>query len=258
LTRTRSPRPRLLRAAFVLLVLCGARTAAAQVAPETTHGEIGVNFWKPTPDLTIQNVSFVEPLGIEDKRFREYRVSLRPGRKHKLRFSYLPMEYSDTGKSVEGTFTFQGRTYSVNLPVDYNFKWELYRFGYEWDFISMSHGYLGVIGEVKYNKVDASITAAGVSATSTDAKVPIPTIGGVARGYLGDYFSLTGEFTGINITRNGRKGKFYDLDVFGQLNFTKSFAVQGGYRRLDVDYVWDDDQGTFLMKGPYFGATVRF
>jgi hypothetical protein len=258
LIRTRRLRPYLFHAAVVLLMMCRATAAQAQVAPETTHGELVVNFWKPEPDLTIQNVSFVEPLGIEDKRFTEFRVALRPGRKHKLRFSYVPMEYSETGKSVEGTFTFQGRTYSVNLPVDYKFKWELFRFGYEWDFISLDHGYLGVIGEVKYNKVNATINAASVATTSTDAKVPIPTIGGVARGYLGDYFSVTAELTGLNITRNGRKGKFYDLDVFAQLNFSKSFAAQAGYRRLDVDYLWDDDQGTFLMKGPYFGATVRF
>src|SRR5215204_1702707 len=111
----------------------------AQVAPETTHGEIVANFWKPSPDLTVQNVPFVGPLGIEDTWFTEFRVTLKPGRKHKLRFGYLPMKYSEVDKLVEGTFTFQGRTYTVNLPVDYSVKWEVYRFGYEWDFIARSH-----------------------------------------------------------------------------------------------------------------------
>jgi hypothetical protein len=257
-THTRCLRP--LHAVLALLVLCCAGSARAQVAPETTQGEISANFWKPVPDLTIQNVSFVGPLGIDEKRFVPFKVTLKPGRKQKLRFGYVPVDYSETGKAVQGTFTFQGRTYNVSVPVDYEFKWKLYTVGYEWDFVALKYGFIGVIGELQYNSVKASITAASVSATETEVKVPLPTIGGIARGYLGQYFSITGEVNGLNITRNGRRGKFYDIDVYGQLNFTKSVAAQFGYRRLDVDYLWNDgqDQGTFILKGPYFGGTVRF
>ena len=258
MTHPRCLRP--LHAALVLLLLCCAGSAAAQVPPETTHGELAANLWKPVPDLTVQNVSFVEPLGIENKRFVAYKVTLKPGRKQKLRFSYVPIDYSETGKTVQGTFTFQGRTYPVNLPVDYEFKWDVYTAGYEWDFLALDHGFIGVIGELKYNKVKSSITAASVAATETETKVPLPTVGAIARGYIGDYFSVTGEVTGLDITRKGRKGKYFDIDVYAQLNFTKSVAAQVGYRRLDVDYLWNDgqDQGTFLLKGPYFGGTVRF
>jgi hypothetical protein len=68
----------------------------------------------------------------------------------------------------------------------------------------------------------------------------------------------TGELTGLDIHFDEKRGKFYDLDLYGQLNFTRSFAAQLGYRRLDVEYRWDGEQGDFLMEGLYFGGTARF
>jgi hypothetical protein len=88
--------------------------------------------------------------------------------------------------------------------------------------------------------------------------VPLPTIGGIARGYLVDYFSVTGEITGLDVHFDDKRGKFWDIDIYGQLNFTRSVAAQLGYRRLDVEYRWEGDQGDFLMEGLYFGGTVRF
>jgi hypothetical protein len=242
---------------FAAALLLGGRASAQVVPPETTHGEIVLNSFKPTPELFVENVDFVTPLGVDTERFTEFRLMVRPGRKHKLRFSYVPMEYSEQGQPVQATVVFRNQTYTVNVPVDYQFKWELYRFGYEWDFLSFDRGYIGLIGELKYNKVRAFISSAAATADS-DTHVPLPTFGGVARGYLGEYFSITGEFTFLDVHFEERRGKFYDVDIYGQLNFTRSFAVQGGFRRLDVDYRWDGDEGTFLMEGLYFGGTVRF
>src|SRR5918996_2498460 len=65
---------------------------------EDYNVEVGAMFWKPTPELTIRSndlgligneFDFVQEFGIEEKRFREFRVTLKPGRKHKIRFHYV-------------------------------------------------------------------------------------------------------------------------------------------------------------------------
>ncbi len=125
------------------------------------------------------------------------------------------------------------------------------------DAIALNKGFVGVIADVKYNKVSATLDAAAGS-EATDAKAPVPTIGGIGRGYLGDYLSVTAEFTGIRFTRKDFRAKFYDFDLYTQLNLIKNLAAQIGYRSVIVDYLFDGDTGTMTLKGPYFGGVVRF
>ena len=54
------------------------------------------------------------------------------------------------------------------------------------------------------------------------------------------------------------KGKFYDFDVYGQVNLNQYLAIQLGYRSITADYFVDEDQGTLKLTGPYFGGTARF
>lgn len=240
-----------------LLVLCVAGPSLAQVPPETTHVELNLNLWAPSePRIVIEEVDFATPLDLETKRFRDFRI--RAGGAHRFRFSYTPVKYDDTGKVIATTVTFQGVTYPVNVPVNYEFKWDLYRVGYEWDFARFNYGFIGLVTELKYNKVSAFILSQAGSATLEEVKAPIPTVGGIARGYLGDYLSVTGEFTALKLDREEFRGKFYDFDLYGQLNFTKNLAAQFGYRSLDVDYLVDGDAGVLTFKGTYFGGTLRF
>jgi len=249
-------RNRLTLSILLSLLFLNTGSAIAQVAPEQTSGSLALNFWNPDPEITVQDVDFVGSLGIAKERFKDIHITL--GQKHKFRFSYVPVKYGETGKLIATTVTYQGRTYTVDTPVNYEFKWNLYNFGYEWDFARFSHGFVGVIGEVKYSKVTTSLSSPVAGSEATDTKVPVPTVGGIARGYLGDYFSVSGEFTGLKIDRTDFRGKFYDVNLYAQVNLTKNVAAQAGYRSLDVDYLVDNDTGTFKMKGPYFGGVVRF
>ncbi len=123
--------------AFSLLLLAG--PADAQVPPETTHVELGWMLWKPTPELALTfgdsantSVDFVGDLGIEKDRFKEYRLAVRLSRKHKIRFSSVPIEYEETGHVLTRAITVNGRQFAANQPVNASMKWKLYRFGYEW------------------------------------------------------------------------------------------------------------------------------
>lgn len=246
---------------------CAAPGADAQVLPAEDHVvELGVMFWTPSPELTlstdglagsnVDEVDFVQEFGIEDKRFPEFRATI--GRSHKLRVSYVSVQY-DEDTTLQRTIVFQGRTFEVNVPASTDIKWDLWRFGYEWDFVSRERGFFGVIAEVKYNQVEASIDSPALtSAATTDTTAPVPTIGVIGRGYLAEMVSITGEFTGISVSRDEFDVRFFDLDIYGTVSLGRHFGVQGGYRSVIADYVVDEDTGDLRLKGPYFGAVVRF
>ena len=252
-------------AVALTFVALSAVPASAQAVPppESAHVELGAMWWQPDPLVTIasgnlsSDIDFVQDLGVVKDRFRELRVTLKPGRKHKLRFAYVPVRYTQEGQILRRSLTFRGVTYNVNLPVNSDLKWDFYRVGYEWDLVSARHGFLGIVADVKYNKLTARLTSP-IGDELTTQNVPVPTIGGIARVYLGDYVSATGEFTGFSFDRNDTHGQFYDLDVYGQVNVNKALAAQVGYRSVKVDYSVDADQGNLKLDGFYFGGVVRF
>ncbi len=254
---------RLLALALLPLFFMAERAGAQVVPPETANVELGAMFWTPTPEITLTPdafggpVDFVKEFDIEDTRFREFRAVLKVGRKHKIRFSRVSVKY-DESATLASTITFEGQTFPIDTPATANIKWDLMRIGYEWDVVARDYGFVGLVTELKYNKIAGTITSPLGSASTGEQKAPVPTVGGIARGYLGKYVSLTGEFTGLSIDREEFRGKFYDFDVYAQLNLVKSLAGQIGYRSVSVDYLVDGDEGVLKLKGPYFGGVIRF
>ena len=109
--------------------------------------------WNAEPDLIFSSeslgipgddVNLMTDLGIEQKRLKELRVVLRPARKHKFRFNYLPIKY-EAEATVTREFIFNGQRYRLGLPVSTTADLTTMRFGYEYDFIYLDRGYAGVI-----------------------------------------------------------------------------------------------------------------
>jgi hypothetical protein len=271
-------------ACLLLICLLVAGRAEAQFAVENPtpgedfHAEFGVMFWPPAPELRLQTgalaqlgeseVDLVREFGIEHKRFTEFRVVLKPGRKHKIRFSYVPIQYNEDAV-LQRTITFGGQTFPVAVPATANLKWDLWRFGYEWDFVSLDRGLLGFVGELKYNKVSAELAATGFGAELTEAQAPVPTIGIVGRLYPHRNFSVTTEFGGFKMpgfiasriseaVSGDFEAKLFDFDIYGTASLGRHVGVQGGYRSVSAEYLVDQDAGTLKMKGLYFGGLVRF
>ena len=253
-----------------LLAGAFARPAEAQFSVPTPsvedyHVELGTMWWKPAPILVIRNgsggtdVNVVEAFGIEDTRFKEFRLVLKPGRKHKIRGQYVPLKYAKDA-SINREFTFGGHTYTVNAPASVAFDWTLWRFGYEWDFVSNKNAFVGAIGEVKYTQVKATISSAALGVSSSaDVKAPLPAVGAIARGYLTKGLSITVEATGFKVPdRFNVKGRFLDYDLYGMANLGRNVSLQAGYRKLDMRYDVDDVAGQMKMGGRYFGLSVRF
>ena len=151
---------------FLLLgCVCLVSRAQAQDSPENFHLEAAVMFWKPSsPEIVITSgslatpIDFVNQFAIEDKSFRDFRLVLKPGRKHKVRFSTMQIKY-DGAATVTQRISFQGRTYSVGVPTTAELKWTLMRLGYEYDFVATPMGFAGVFTDVKFNKMNATLTA---------------------------------------------------------------------------------------------------
>jgi hypothetical protein len=254
----------LTRLIVLICVLLPARSVSAQVhPPEATSVEMAAMWWKPEPQITISSgnlsndIDFVTDLGIENERFREIRVTVKPGRKHKIRFAYIPIRYAEEGKVLNRTIIFRNVTYNINLPVNTTLNWDLYRFGYEYDVVAGRYGFVGVIVDVKYNKLDAQLSSP-VGDEATEQELPVPTISGIGRVYMSQYLSVTGEMTAYTFKWDDFDGKFVDFDLYGQINVNRSLAAQVGYRSLKVDYLFESDRGALTLKGPYFGGLIRF
>jgi hypothetical protein len=248
----------------------GARTLSDPATGEKYHVEVGGYFWNPTPEISITSqsltrdalgtpIDFVQDLGIEQTRFKQLKVVLRPGRKHKLRFEYTPITYDALG-TLKRDVIFNGQRYSIALPVATNLQWKAYRFAYEYDFVYRDRGFVGLLLETKYTDVKAQLSNILVT-EFVSAKAPIPTIGVIGRGYVAPNISITGELSGLGtggIFGEDYRAHYVDFDLYGTVNFNDYVGAQVGYRTLNVFYHVDEDEGEFLLKGLYFGGVVRF
>jgi len=231
---------------------------------EKFHVEIGTEWWQPTPHLSIQtdalasvglvDFDFADEFGIDPSWFSEFRAVLKPARKHKVRISYVPVRYEQTSP-LRTPISFNGSTFAGSATA--TLKWNLWRFGYEWDFMTRERGFIGMLADIKYNKVSASVRGRGV-AEATKAQAPIPGLGVIGRGYVTPRVSISGEFTGFKIVGGSVDGSFYDFDISATGNIFKGLGVQGGYRTVNANYTIDEDFGDLTLRGPYIGIVSRF
>ena len=210
-------------------------------------------------DAANHRMYLVDDLGIASKRLRRLNVVLRPARKHKFRFEYLPIKY-EAEATVRREFVFNGQRYRIGLPVNTTAELETYRIGYEYDFVSRSRGYAGVLIDLKYTDVRVEL-ASPIGLEFTSAVAPVPTIGFVGRGYVARNLAIGGEFNFFRVPDNlsdSYDGEYTDYDFYGLVNFNNNVGAQVGYRSIDVFYKADNDTGTLKFTGWYFGGTVRF
>ncbi len=241
------------------------RPVASTSPAESYHVEFGAGFWSPTADLQITSgpsgstIDAKNDLGLADRKAAEFQLVIKPALKHKIRVQFIPLSYTQTG-TPRTDLIFQGTTYPAGTPVTSTLEWKAWRFGYEYDFVSNYRGFIGTIVDVKYTDVNATLTA-GSRTGATASRAPIPALGGIARLYLAQNLSVTGELTGFKFPGGWIKstsGSYADMDLYAMLNFADKFGVRAGYRKFDVDYTLTNDTGSFKLTGPYLGVSVRF
>lgn len=263
-------------AALTIAALTGfAATASAQfnaplepAAGEQYHFEIAYGWWNADPSLIINSeslgipgtdVDLVEDLGIEQRRLGKLNIVLRPATKHKFRFEYMPIRY-EASTTLEREFIFNGQLYRIGLPIDTTASFKTYRFGYEYDFLYRSRGFLGVLFDLKYTDVSVELDSL-IGLEYSSAVAPIPTIGVVGRGYVARNAAIGGEMSFFRVPdglRDDYDGRYTDWDLYGTLNFTNNVGTTVGYRSVDVFYNVDRDSGALKFKGLYILGVVRF
>jgi len=272
-----------LAACLTAALAVGASTASAQykqyptsqpATGERYHVEASFGLWNPTPTILVSSESLgivgteidgVNDLGMEKTRFKEFRVVLRPGKKHKLRFQYIPILFEAEQPRLERAIVFNGIKYNVGVPVNSSLDWKAYRFSYEYDFLYRDRGFLGFVVDAKYTDVEVNLESPVLPDPEyTRARAPIPALGLIGRIYPLGNVSLTAEFTGFKLPasvsdeKDRYDGKYLDFDIYGTLNLTNNFGVQAGYRSIDVMYKVKSDNGDFKLKGLYFMGVARF
>jgi hypothetical protein len=276
--------PRVLAGLFLAIVLLAASAspALAQYRPlpagsfstsnnpvgEPYHVEFAVNFWTPTPDIMIASESLGIPgsdidvqanLGIESQSTYEFRVVLRPGRKHKFRFNYIPQKY-EADTTLTGDIIFNGIKFPVSTQVGTLLEWKTYRIGYEYDFLSKPRWFLGFILEAKFTDINFELDSI-IGTEYVRARAPIPAIGVIGRGWVTKNVAITGEFTAFKLPEDidaEYGGHYYEWDIYGMVNFTKNLGAQIGWRSHDFAYEAELDRGSAKFDGIYFGGVVRF
>ena len=244
------------------------RTISDPATGEKYHIEAGADYWMPTAEMTVSSeslgikgsqIDFKRDLGLTDQRFPALQLQLRPARSHKFRLQYIPVTYTQSA-TLSQRIVFNGIAYNLGVPVNSSLDWKTYQIGYEYDFIVKNSGFAGFILEAKYTDVRVSL-ASPIASEFAHARGPIPAIGGIARYYVVPNISITGEVSGFKIPdsiSDQYHAHYVDIDVYGTLNLSNNIGVKGGYRSRDVGYLFKSDSGTFVMKGIYFGAVLRY
>ena len=281
-----------MNAAARLLLLCVAALlttalpAAAQFTPRTVsdaptgerfHIEASAGLWTGSTQMSISseslgipgsNIDFKKDLGLTDHTFKPLSLTLRPARKHKFRYQYISLTYEQEA-TLTRDIIFQGIRYKVGVPVNSQLDWKAHRFTYEYDVVARNWGFVGFLLDAKYTNVLAALQSP-IDDEFIHAKAPVPAIGGIGRYYIAPNIAITGELSGFRLTDIKVPGKtqtvsghYGELDIYGTLNFTNSFGVQGGYRDLNLGYrlvksTVPTDTGSFIVKGIYINAVARF
>ena len=235
---------------------------------EPYNVEFAVNWWTPSPNIVIASESLgiagtdidvQANLGIESQSTYEFRLVLRPGKKHKFRFNYIPQKY-EADTILTGEIIFNGIKFPVNTQVGTLLDWKTYRIGYEYDFLSKPRWFAGFILEAKFTDINFELNSI-IGNEFVRARAPIPALGFIGRGWLTKNVSVTGEFTFFKLpddldTEYG--GHYYEWDIYGMVNFTKNLGAQVGWKSHDFAYVAELDRGSAKLNGIYFGGVVRF
>ena len=234
---------------------------------ERYNVEMATTFWTPSVYGVIQSdaieaigssISFTDDLGYESTRFTDLRFVIRPGKKHRIRIQYTPIEYR-AAATLNRDVTFQGATFPVSVPVESTFGWHVWRTGYEWDFLYHPRAFVGVLGEARFIDMTAQITSPVASATVA-AHAVVPALGFFTRVYVLPDLAINFEWTGFQVPKvfEVEDNTYVDWDLHATINLTNNFGGQVGWRKTSTFLKVKGDTADMKYEGIWFGLVVRY
>jgi hypothetical protein len=235
---------------------------------EDYHAEFGFTLWNPALAGVISSeqfgivgseIDFIDDLGFEQTRFRDLRFVLRPGRKHRLRAQYTPVQYTSQ-TTLNRTIVFNGIAFPINMPMNATFNWKVWRFGYEYDFIYRDRGFVGLLIDVRNTRMEAELAVPIEEPQFTTISAPLPAIGVVGRAYPLPELAINFEVSGFRLpdVDPEYQANYFDWDLNGTVNVNRHVGLQVGWRRMTTFLVVEQDMGEIKFQGMWFGAAVRY
>jgi hypothetical protein len=202
-------------------------------------------------------------LGLDDDDVPEIRFRWQFAPKHALVLRYVGLDYSGSD-FVAKPLLFDGglagifNTVKADLSLDYG------RIGWRWSVVGEAGAdfKLDTILDVAILSADASYERYSLlnpffPADDDDVggTIALPLIGLAADLKVMSHLEIFGELSGMYL---GNYGSMLDLEAGARILLGDSFTLSAGYRLLDVDAEYDDEDGNLDFSGPFVGVSVRF
>jgi hypothetical protein len=241
--------------------------AAAQTPlgdPEKYIIELEGRYWPPKLDSTVRivednigtDVNLVDDLGFDERKgFGEVRVQIKIFDRNKFNFSYLPMKW-DADQAVPREIQFEGRTYPPGSRVQSHLNLNLFKAGYELDFLTGRFGFLGATFDVLISDYDLELRAPALAIDEASrSTLPVPMVGLAGRISPVKRLSFSGKISGLPL---GGYGHIFDAEASVEFNPIRFAGVSAGYRYLDAKVEWEENRADYRLEGPFLTLKMRF
>src|SRR5579871_3771154 len=250
-----------------LIILATAFSAYAEEKDATL--EFDARYWfsqwkgniRASGEIRGTDINLNRDLDLGSKSFPEGRITWYPGPRSRLFFDAV---WSDNSaeKTLDRTITIRDRTFNIGARVASDMKFQQYRLAWIWEFIDINEGMIKFGTMLDVRAVYASISIDGqLNSLSRHAETsqtfPVPSLGLALDLNPANWMNLYIQGSGIPQTS-------YGYFVTGEAGLKiipfKNFSIVGGYRYEDFDgkNTSDNIQGTFRLKGPFVGLSLRF
>ena len=245
---------------------------AGKQAGEQAKGPVGENYtievegrmWNVKLDSTVKivengigtDVSLVNDLGFEERKNSfEGRLQIKFARKHKINLEYLPLKW-DADQVITRTIVVNGETYTAGSRVQSSLDLNLFRGGYEYDFLAGKYGFLGATLDVLVANANMHLNAPALGIDQKeDRAASIPMIGLAGRVYPIRWVNLTARASGLPA---GDYGYVFDGEASLNINPIEYLGISGGYRYFIINVKYNDNYLDYRLDGPFVGLTLRF
>lgn len=254
---------RILWVGGILTILSWPFSTWAQIG-EDYNLEIAGRYWKPRLDSAIKIVEsgignefkLVDDLGFDkEKDTGEGRLQIKFLRKHKFNFSFLPLKW-EGDKIISRTIEFSGKTYTAGTRVQSKLDLNLFKVGYEYDFLTGKYGFLGAALDVLIGNVAIELKAPELAIhEKEEVTAPIPMIGLIGRLYPIKWLNFTVKVSGLPV---GSYGHILDAEASLHINPVKYVGISGGYRYFEIRGKYNDNSVDFRLDGSFAALMIRF
>lgn len=203
-------------------------------------------------DLPGTGFDVKQDLAMNDDRTWYASGTIRIGAKWKLRGGYVALDYNGTSE-LAARIRFGETIFGKGETVSSSIKGGYWSGDLEWDFVTTSTAYLGMMGGARAPDVDTVLVSPDFGKREQATYRPVsPVLGLGGRVYAGR-LSLEG-FASTFARVSGRK--MTDVEIAARLHFSPRLCVSGGYRYLRFTAENDPNLADFKVKGWIYGVEL--